>query len=308
MERLPPCCGEGRNFRNASRGEVGEVGRIRAPLAPHPGALCRGQGRRMRGTFALGLFPRAFRSPAFAYSIMGIQLCASHPSQNPVQAWGYPGHPCACPSRPRPTARADPRSIPAIPAGKALCRSEDLGVPLPTPTGRLRTRRESPRAKLEAPWIGVERIHGRAWSRDGNLERPCPARPLPSPARGRVGDCRGTPAPKSGFSSREKVKEVNSSPEAVLGHPRTARKERGVGAPLGRPQTFLARMRDAAGRDEKEKGGKLPLPPGLWEKLRPRSRPRVDPHHQPQAGAGPALGASPTAPQRCCPQPIIKTL
>lgn len=125
----------------------------------------------------LGLFPRAFRSPVFAYSVM-LQPCASHPSQNPVQGWGYPGPSlCACPRSParppeHPPTRANPASA-RIPSSKA---------------------------QIPVDWRG----------RESGMAVSCQAARTPCP-RGRMGDCPQICVLEPGEGGRSELLTQNGS-------------------------------------------------------------------------------------------------
>lgn len=135
-----------------------------------------------------------------------------------------PGHPCACSCSPRPGPT--PAAPPATPAGKALEGARIWGcLSLPPkhrehppeqstkPRGLAGTATANPRARVER-------------GREPGMAVSCQAAPTPCP-RHSGGSQGGPPHPKTGFSTREKVKEVNPSPKVDLGHPQPERKARG---------------------------------------------------------------------------------
>lgn len=227
MERLRPCWGGGRNLRNATRGEVREVGRNRAPFAParvlprtveeDVRNLCTGSVSTRVSFTGICLFHNgdpALHIPPLPKSYSGVGVTGPFSlrvTRVRVPAAHAPARP---PQHPRP-----------LPRGRRW-RERGFGGASPSP----HAPRASPRAKHKAPWVGGEGNSESTGTR-GAGTRPRNGRVLPgrSPALPEAswGIAGGPPHPKTGFSSMEKVKEVNPSPEVDLGHPRTERKSSG---------------------------------------------------------------------------------
>lgn len=166
-----------------------------------------------------------------------------------------------------------------------------------------------PSSKARSPvnWRGENPGARVEQGREPGMAVSCQAAPIPCPRHS--GGLQGGLRPQIWILEPGEGERSELLNQSGFGSPRTERKAWGVGGRARPSPNFLSSDAGCRGTGEKKKReGNSPLPRGLCEKLRPCSRPWGDPHQQPQAGAGPAPGASPTAPQRCCPQPIIKTL
>lgn len=177
MGRLRPCWGGGRNFRNATLGEVLEVGRNRGPFF-----------RRRSGTFGPALFPRAFHSLSF-------------PNGDPAPP--IPPFPKSSPGSRVSVSPPDPRCSPPPPRpSPGSCRifGGSLSVPpAPPHSEHPREKHKIPEGTTANPRPRVERGRepGRAW-------------PLPSPARGIAGVRGGFCAPKRDCGARKNGKNTQS--------------------------------------------------------------------------------------------------
>lgn len=153
-------------------------------------------------------------------------------------------------------------------------------MPLPPPTHREHPLEQSTKPRGLAgratanPRARVER------GRDPGMAVSCQAAPVPCPRH--RGDRRGASAAQNRILEQGEGERSESLTRSGSGSP--ADREKIIGGVGGTrsavPKLSELACRDAAGREKTEKGGKLPLPPGLWEKLRPRSRPWLDPRPQ----------------------------
>lgn len=161
----------GPSFRTRSRSAAQDVRRFCSGSIPVHLSFA--------GIFLFNNGHPALRIPPLPKSCPGVRI---------PEPFFFPGHPCACPCRPRPAARPGPTpgAPPATPAGRALAGTRIWGCLCLPSTGRS-TPRESPRAKHKAPWTGVE---GNS-EPTGERVLPCPPKPLPSPVRGIERDCKG---------------------------------------------------------------------------------------------------------------------